>query len=51
MSDTKTLIVAEMIRYAADHIDELGLNDALLQDTFTDVILNAVAALERLTRA
>jgi hypothetical protein len=42
---------AALIRFAADHIDELGLNDAVLEDIFTDAIRNAVAVLEREARA
>ena len=34
---------AALIRHAMDHLDEIGINDVLLEDVFTDAIRNAVA--------
>jgi hypothetical protein len=38
---------AALVRLAMEHLDELGINDRLIEDVFTDAIRNAVAVLER----
>lgn len=38
-----------LLRHAADHLDEIGVDDSLLEDVFTDAIRNALAILERQT--
>lgn len=41
---------AALIRFAADHLDEIGLNDSLLVDSFTNAIRAAGDLLERSAR-
>lgn len=43
--------VIVLLRHAADFLDEIGIEDSLLEDVFTDAIRNAVAVLERETPA